>query len=218
MSITYLFFSLLYKCFSNGNLRHHKNQRWHKQGTETVILNCRFNVKCRYILNTFNFLLLHCYSLSIFKSSDQQSWTYSKTKSDSPLASPATFHQSIAWVAYRKEPITGTSLSSLPFSNHGYAELYPLAVLYINNCATIKIKKQIAVKLKTCLYGKIYFQMRKLSWEKSTIFNKMCLDEDVCDGCWQYLHICWLTVNKASKYFVWVLSQHFRDCKNVRFW
>lgn len=80
-------------------------------------------------------ILIQCSSLSVFKSGDQKSWVYSRSKSDSFSDPPAPLTQSVPWAAHCKEAITGMSLlSPLYLFIQGYAEPYSLAMLYQQLC------------------------------------------------------------------------------------
>lgn len=56
--------SPLYKCFSKWNLRHHRNQRWYKQGIKTlIIIDLMLNVGTYLIVS----ILTQCSSLCFQK-------------------------------------------------------------------------------------------------------------------------------------------------------
>lgn len=73
-----------------------------------------------------------------------------------------------------------SSLSPLPYYIHGHTEPYTLAILYQQLCHN-KDEEVHHYSTENVFIQKTYLQMRQLSWEKSTILNKMRLDEVVHD-------------------------------------
>lgn len=154
---SWVFFSPLYKCFSNWNLRHHRNQRRYKWGIKTlIIIDLMLNVGTYLIVS----ILIQCSSLSVFKSGDQKSWVYSKSKSDSLSDPPAplTAECSLGSTLQRSHH-WDVSFSTLPFHPR------VCRTLFSSNAVTTtvpqkRLRSKLLLTLKMGLYRKIYFQMR----------------------------------------------------------